>query len=173
MTDTPELSYADLVLPSKIVSRLDVARLASELERIDGEMAMKDMRTKVGKEGAALNVLHSDRLDAFLIANNLSLKDGRQRDRLIKQVHILKDKVPVIHMTFAVEADPESLGQLAEWVRASIHPQAVIAVGIQPGLVAGVYVRTPNHIHDLSLRGKLSEGHEALVKELEVVNGRG
>jgi F0F1-type ATP synthase delta subunit len=74
-------------------------------------------------------------------------------------------------MTFAVEADRESLMQLAQWVRETVHPQAVIAVGLQPGLIAGVYLRTPNHVHDLSLRAALDGGHEILVNDLEALRG--
>ncbi len=173
MTDVAELSYTGFVLPPNVVSRLDVARLVSELERIDEEMTTSEVRAKAGKKRAAQEMLFSERLNAFLTANSLNLEDSRVRSELIKQVHLLKDKVPIIHMTFAVEADPESLGRLAEWLRASIHPQAVISVGLQPGLVAGAYIRTPNHVHDFSLRGKLAGSHEALVKELEVINGRG
>ena len=75
-------------------------------------------------------------------------------------------------MTFAVSADRESLSQIAHWLRESVHPQAVISVGMQPALVAGVYMRTPNKVFDLSLRGALSGQHGALVKELETYRGR-
>jgi F0F1-type ATP synthase delta subunit len=75
-------------------------------------------------------------------------------------------------MTFAVTADPESLQQLALWLRTTINPQAVIAVGLQPSLVAGVYLRTPNHVHDLSLRAMLKNGRGLLVEELGALRGR-
>jgi F0F1-type ATP synthase delta subunit len=105
-----------------------------------------------------------------LTLNKLSLEKSTERTELIRQLHIFKDNVPVIHMTFAVEADTESLGQIAQWLRESIHPQAVIAVGLQPGLVAGVYLRTPNHVHDLSLRTKLRTSRGVLLKELEALH---
>lgn len=72
-------------------------------------------------------------------------------------------------MTFAVTADPESLERLARWFRESIHPQVVIATHLQPSLIAGVYLRTPNHVHDFSLRGALAGKHGLLVNELEAL----
>jgi hypothetical protein len=60
---------------------------------------------------------------------------------------------------------------LAQWLRTSIHPQAVIAVGLQPALVAGVYLRTPNHVKDLSLRAKLESSRGLLLKEVEKLRG--
>jgi F0F1-type ATP synthase delta subunit len=90
---------------------------------------------------------------------------------LIQHLRKLKDSVPIIHMTFATQADRDSLQQLAQWLRTEVHPQAVIGVGLQPALVAGVYVRTPNHIHDLTIRGKLESSRGVLVQELEALSG--
>ena len=74
--------------------------------------------------------------------------------------------------TFASEADRESLGQLALWLRTSVHPQAVIDVGLQPGLVAGVYLRTANRVFDLSLKGALKQGRGILASDLEALRAR-
>lgn len=172
MNEQKAVTYTDFVLPSSVVSKIDVSRLVREFERIDNELTSVAVRAKVGaSEQTGLTV--SDQLTEFLHLNNLKFDDdGRRRSELLKQLGILKDNVPVIHMTFAVTADRESLQQLAQWLRTSIHPQAVISVGLQPALVAGVYVRTPNHVHDLSLRAKLRSSHDILVKELEAVRGR-
>lgn len=162
---------AILTFPPSVVSRADVARLVEEIEKLDNELSSAAVRARVGVATTSQPVL-SEHLTDFLVQNRLQLTDGRVRSGLIQQLHQLKDTVPVIHMTFATEADPESLGQLAQWLRTSVHPQAVIAVGLQPSLIAGVYVRTPNHVHDLSLKGKLKSGHALLVKELGALGGR-
>jgi F0F1-type ATP synthase delta subunit len=52
-----------------------------------------------------------------------------------------------------------------------VHKQAVIEVGLQPALIAGVYIRTPNHVQDLSLRAMLKGGRDILIKELEALRG--
>ena len=168
MTDTSTLNFEQFILPPNVVSRVDVSRLMNELETIDNAMTSGEVRAKT--DGAQVVIPSpSNQLAAFLEANHLELTNSAQRSALVEQVRRLKDTVPIIHMTFAVEADPESLAQLAAWLRESIHPQAVIAVGLQPSLVAGVSVRTPNHIHDLSLRGKLDGSHDLLVKEMEAL----
>ena len=170
MSEQETKAYTDYVLPASVVSKLDVARLLSEAERIDNDLTQSAVRDRIGATSEAQPAT-SERLTDFLQANELQLDDARQRADIIKQLHLLKDKAPIIHMTFAVEADPESLGQLAQWVRASVHPQAIIATGLQPALVAGVYLRTPNHVHDLSLRAKLKNSRDLLVKELEAARG--
>jgi F0F1-type ATP synthase delta subunit len=170
MSDEVAKTYADFALPPALVTRRDVSRLVDEVERIDNEMTAATVRAKTGAPSQESSG-HSEQLDEFLQQNSLSLDNDHERTELVHQLRTLKDKVPIIHMTFAVEADRESLGQLVKWLRESVHPQAVIAVGLQPALVAGVYLRTPNHIHDLSLRAKLEGSRDVLVKELETYRG--
>lgn len=160
--------YTKFQLPPTVVSKIDLSRLVSELERVDNDLTTMAVRTKAGAGSQTVPTM-SARLAGFLRQNGIVLDNPKIRSELVKQLKLLKDNVPVIHMTFAVEADPESLQQLVSWLRSSVHPQAVIEVGLQPGLIAGVYLRTPNHVHDLSLKRALDGGHELLVKELEAL----
>jgi hypothetical protein len=166
MNEAELKTHETFVLPPSVVSRVDVSRLVTEVERVDGELTAAAVRTKLSDSEQPTPVL-SEQLTDFLAQNQLALTDSHERSRIVKELRLLKNKVPVIHMTFAVTADPESLGQLAAWVRASVHPQAVISVGLQPSLVAGVYLRTPNHVHDLSLKAKLASSRGVMVEALE------
>ncbi len=164
--------YATYILPSAVVSRLDMARLVREVEAIDNALTEHAVRTKVGQSEAYTPSV-SDELNDFLQANEIEIDANSSQSRMqfIGQLRLLKDRAPVMHMTFAVEADKTSLRQFAQWLRESVHPQAVIEVGLQPGLVAGVYLRTPNHVHDLSLRAALAKGRSVLVEELGALRG--
>ncbi len=174
MTETaaqPVKTAADFILPPAVVSKVDVSRLVADAERVDNELTTLAVRTETHAQVQTPQPMMGQQLTDFLKLNQLTLGSATQRSELIKQLHHMKDTAPIIHMTFAVEADPESLAQLAQWLRASIHPQVVIAVGLQPALVSGVYLRTPNHVHDMSLRAKLQAGHGILVKDLEALRG--
>jgi hypothetical protein len=163
----------EFALPPSVITKTDVSRLVAEIEKIDNQLTTAEVHAKVGV-GTQEEPMVSQRLADFLTQNQLTLSGdagGNDRSALIKTLHQMKDNLPVIHMTFAVEADQESLAQLVQWLRASIHPHAVIAVGLQPALIAGVYLRTPNHVHDLSLRAQLQGGHDLLIKELEAFRG--
>lgn len=161
---------ADFTLPPSIVSKLDITRLLSELERVDNEQTTADVRQKVGSTERA-EITLSKQLSELLEQNKLSIDEGRKRSELIKKLRSLKENMPVVHMTFAVPADHESLQRLVTWWRESVHPQVVIEVGLQPALVAGVSIRTPNRVHDLSMRTALKNHHDQLVKELETLRG--
>lgn len=167
MSDAEQVS---LVLPPSIVSRLDVARLVGEVEQIDNALTTAEVRAKAGAE-AEPAAAHSAQLSDFLQTNHLEQPDRSDWARLVKDLRHLKDHAPVIHLTFATVADPDSLRQLAAWARESVHPQAVLAVGLQPGLIGGVYVRTSNQIHDLTMRGLLKGSRGVLTKELEALRG--
>ena len=169
MSEATKKTHADFALPPSVVSKVDVSRLVSELEKIDNDLTTTSIRAGIGVNDQVTPTL-SPKLKDFLILNKLTLKTAKERSELLAEVRALKDTIPVINMTFAVEADSESLGQLAQWLRTSIHPQAVIAVGLQPGLIAGVYLRTPNHVHDLSMRAALKSGRELLAREIGALN---
>jgi len=170
MNESQTKTHADFVLPPNVVTKIDVSHLVSELERIDDELTTASVRAQTGVNVQVTPTL-SEQLNGFLVQNQITLTTGPQRSELIKQLRLLKDSAPIIHMTFAVEADRESLQLLAQWLRSSVHPQAVIAVGLQPALIAGVYLRTPNHVKDLSLRAMLDGGHNVIVGELEALRG--
>ena len=170
MTDTAPLQPAEYKLPASVISKVDVSHLVSELEWLDNQLTTTEVRAKAGATVAATPVT-SGPLGEFLTLNKLDIGDSNYRSTLIRQLRAMKDAVPAVHMTFAVPADRNSLEQLTSWLRTEVHPQAVIAVGLQPDLVAGVYLRTPNHVHDLSLRAALKGGHGRLVAELEALRG--
>lgn len=171
MTDVAPKAYADLTLPPSVVTRIDVSHLVNELEKVDNDLTTAAVRAEKGGPAVPESVL-SQQMTDFLAQNELKIDDGKVRSDLIKELRLLKDKVPVIHMTFAVTADPETLQQLALWIRTNVDPRAVIEVGLQPSLVAGVYLRTPNHVHDLSLRQMLKTGRGKLAEELGALRGQ-
>jgi len=161
-------THTDYILPSSLVTKIDISRLAREVERVDNEYIEAAAREKAGSHDSVQPAL-SGQLVEFLDNNQLNIEDGQARSALVKELRLLKDTAPVIHMTFSVTADGESLQTLVHWLRESVHPQAVIDVGLQPALVAGVYLRTPNHVHDYSLRAMLDGHRDLLTKELEAI----
>src|SRR4051812_12991555 len=171
-TEVKTVTFADFKLPASVISKVDISHLVSEVERVDNQMTADEVHNKDNPDAQKVQPALSQPLTDFISQNNLSLDDGRNRAELIKELRLMKDKVPIIHMTFSVEADPESLQQLSRWLRESVHPQAVISVGMQPSLIAGVYLRTPNHVRDLSLRSMITGKHNELVKELETLRSQ-
>lgn len=170
MSEVEVKTHENFILPANVVTKIDVSRLVSEVERVDNDMTAAAVRAKGNATEQTQPVL-SEQLSEFLNQNQLKLTAGLERSAIIKELRLLKDKAPVLHMTFAVTADTDSLQKLTQWVRTTVHPQAVIAVGLQPSLVAGVYLRTPNHVHDFSMRGALEGRHGLLVEELETLRG--
>lgn len=171
MSAVTSKTATEFALPLSIVSKADVSRLVREVEQIDNELTTAAVRARAGSPAAPQPVI-SGQLKDFLELNKLQLAVSTQaRTDLLKRLRALKDKAPVIHMTFASTVDGASLQQLVAWLRSSVHAQAVLEIGLQPALVGGVHIRTPNQIHDFSLRSKLEGQHELLVKQLEALRG--
>lgn len=159
-----------LALPNEVITKADVSRLVMEAEYVDNQMTTQSVRKKAGAQAIEKTVMPGIFAE-FLTLNKLSFNDSPERTDVIRKLRALKDNVPTLHMTFSVPADRESLARLTKWVRASIHQQAIIEAGLQPSLIAGVVLRTPNHLHDFSLRAAMKESRGLLLKELETRRG--
>ncbi len=170
MSDAKAPDYTTFSLPASLISRVDVSRIMREFEAFDNALTAKTVREKAGTKTDEIPAV-SAQLQSFLDANPVDVNNTTLRSEYITQLRRLKDSAPVVHMTFAVVADTESLQQLAAWLRDSVHPQAVIDAHIQPALVAGAYIRTPNRVFDLSVRNALREKRAELKAALGASRG--
>ena len=159
-----------LKLPSALIGKAHLARLIRELEDVENDLENQKAK-HVGQDGELKfhTPTMSRALSDCLELNSVDVLNGQQRMNFKKQLGLIKDKAPVMHFTFASDPDGESLQRLVDWVRTEIHPGALISVGLQPALIGGVYLRTPNHVHDFSLRSLLHDKRSLIVDELEAL----
>ncbi len=157
-------------LPSALIGRADLARIVREVETIDSDLETQKVRG-TAKNSYKMPTM-SRGLSDLIELNKINISDDQTRMTFKEQLKILKEKAPIIHMTFAVDADPESLQKLTEWIRQTLHPQALISVGLQPALIGGVYIRTPNHVHDFSMRALFASKRTLITEELEALRGK-
>jgi G3E family GTPase len=156
----------DYLLPPTLIGHADVARLIREIESVDSELQAQKVR---GGQEVHLPAVSQSMAD-FAELNKLDMTDDRALTTLRSWLQQLKDHAPVVHMTFATEADPESLQKVVGWLREQAHPQTLLSVGLQPALVMGAYLRTPNHVHDFTVRALLKNRRDIIVGELERLN---
>lgn len=172
-----EEQTAKIMLPPRLVSKVDLSRLVREVEQIDNEFEAQKARARsqhdaAAGEGAETRIEYrippmSRSLSDFLELNGVDISDDHARPKLKEDLRHMKDSAPLLHMTFAVPADSDSLQELVDYIRREIHPQAILSVGLQPALVGGAYIRTPNHVHDFSMRAFLDNKRDILLKALE------
>lgn len=158
------------VLPSSLITRNDLRRLIVELEAVDNELTTKAIHEQTG-HGHDEPVVFSKMFEHVIEANEIDMGDPAVRAGMLQELRRLKDQAPVVHMTFATTVKNEVLVKLISWLREKIDPQALIDVGLQPGLIGGVHVRTTNKVFDLSMRSQLADGRKIILKELEAING--
>jgi G3E family GTPase len=165
-----------LLLPMTVTGHAHLAKLIRELETVENDLESQKARHH---DATPTIPTMSQALADIIEINKVDITKTQQRMQLKSRLSFTKDRAPTMHFTFAVQADPESLQQLAEYVRREIHPQALISVGLQPVLVGGVYLRTPNHVHDFSLkqrlhdqRGLISQALESLRTQLDAAEAK-
>lgn len=162
------MSQSGYAFPTSLVTQSDLRRLINELESVDGELVSRNIKNGVGLDQSD-DLLLSRQLEDFLQLNQIDLGDPHGRSQLIAELRRAKDEAPVVHMTFATSASHDVLSELAGWVRSSIHPQAVMTIGLQPELIGGVFIRTTNKVFDFSIKSRLAEGRKVVVEELEAI----
>ncbi len=166
MTQAQPQAAAPYVLPSALIGQSDLSKLLRELEEIDNNLESQKAR-KLGSAGHYKLPSMSHNLSEFLESNKIDLTNDHVRMELKVKLRKVKDHAPVLHMTFATEVDRESLEYIVSWTRKELHPQTLITVGLQPSLIAGVYVRTPNHVHDYSVRATMKDSRNLIVQSLD------
>jgi F0F1-type ATP synthase delta subunit len=165
---------APYILPATLIGRADLSRLVREVESLENELESQKVHNPQHATQATDYKLPklSRSLGDFIELNKLDLTDDHVRTTLRKTLTTMKDKAPSLHMTFAIEPDPEFLQKLVTWIRQEIHPQALLTTGLQPALIGGVYLRTPNHVHDFSFKTHLKGKRDLIVHELEALRGQ-
>lgn len=156
------------LLPPSLLGRPDVSRLLREVEALDYELETQAIRTP-DKPLAIPNMTKA--LTETAQVNKLDVVDQGSRKQLITQLRAVKEKAPIVHMVFAVDPDPSVTVYLAAWIRQNLHPTALLTVGLQPRIVGGCVIRTPDHLYDFSLRKQFSDQTSQLVAEIKAVVG--
>lgn len=172
MSEDGEISYENFTLPDSVVTKRDLYRLLKELEVVDGKMIESDVRLKVGIDSAG-GIEVTEQMSQFLQQNNLNLDDSNQRSQIIRQLRTLKERIAVFSVTFAGPVKHENLILLVQWLRGSTSSQVVLAIGLQPNLVAGAHIRTKNRIFDFSFKSALENNRGNLIKEITSLTSEG
>lgn len=146
-TDEPPKTAGKL--PVAVVSPTDVGRLIRELETLDNTLLELGIR----QSGQEVHLPRTSRLlGQIMELNGLNLLHKSDRQRLLRFLETVRDRAPVLHMSFSSDPSPAFMEKLLAWLRQEIHVQVLVTVGLQPTIGAGCIVRSTNRYFDFSLR---------------------
>ncbi|MDB5182445.1 MAG: hypothetical protein JWO47_229 [Candidatus Saccharibacteria bacterium] len=162
LKETPKAVHASqpavLALPVQILTSGDISRLVREIEEIEeffDKAALQSTTTKAMPQASQqLTVLIGDNK-----LNILHKKDRESIDGFLKDV---RQKAPVIHLSFATDPKPDFLMKLIVWFRSNAHPYVLIKIGLQPNIAAGCVLRTTNKYFDFSFKEHFEESKAKL-----------
>jgi hypothetical protein len=153
----------DILLPPILVGKSDLTRLRRELESLEDYLHQAALRKESPEK---LKLPKTSRLlDEFATLNSLDLLHRADHERAKALLEQAADKAPQLHFSFSVEPSSAFLAKLVTWLRANIHPQALVQVGLQPNIAAGCVVRTANKQFDLSLRQSFAKHKDLLIEQ--------
>lgn len=150
-------------LPVLVASPLDVGRLVRELEAIDEALLQLGLR----KAGSEVKMPKTSRLmDQVIELNQLNLLQPAERLLLQQFLRSVRERAPVIHMSFNADPPVAFMEKLVAWLRREVHPVVLVTVGLQPNIGAGCIVRTTNRQFDFSLRQRFADKRQLLISKL-------
>lgn len=151
-----------LKLPADLVGSADLSALLREMNSLEDFFVGARVRQAGSVQQQPPRITRT--LDAVCRANQYNLLDEAHRRDLNVQLNQIRQKAPQVHISFASEPSPKALEKILAWFRASVHPQLLLQVGLQPNIAAGCVIRTPNKFFDLSLRAYLEKQEPYLVE---------
>ncbi len=157
------MQESTLVLPSEVVSPMDIARILRELENLDEFFRQAQIR-QGGQPQAAPR--YSRLLDSIVVANGVNLLEESGREKMLDLITKLKNRAPVLHMSFSVDPPGPYVQKIVSWLRDNIDPNVLVRVGLQPNIGAGCVVRTTNKSYDFSLRRFFDDKKEFFAAKL-------
>jgi hypothetical protein len=146
-------------LPLLVVGPVDLGRLIRELDTIDDTLVQLGLR----KGGGEVKMPKTSQLmDKLIEMNRLNLLKEADRKQLQNSLVIVRDKAPVLHISFSADPSVGFLEKLMAWLRKEIHPLVLVTVGLQPSIGAGCIIRSTNKQFDLSLRQDFKKKQDML-----------
>jgi F0F1-type ATP synthase delta subunit len=157
------LDQQKMVLPTLVFGKVEVRRLQRELESLDEFLRSMAVRRQTKFEMPRVSRM----LDALANENHLDLLKGAHRTAITAFIADILESAPTIHMSFAADPSSAFTAKIVSWLRANVHPFALLDIGLQPNIAAGCIVRTTNKVFDLSLRRHFAEKHDMLLQAMQ------
>lgn len=170
-TEPPAAKKTAFKIPTCLAGTTDLRRVLRELEVADDVIYQNDLRT----HAASSSPPKTTKLLADLFElNDSKLLDQRCRKEMLVTLKRLDEKAPVLHISFAVEADWAFMEKIVVWARQNIHSCALINAGLQPSVIVGCNLRATNKMFDMSLRNRFAASKYILnekIKKMGEANG--
>ncbi|MDB5170571.1 MAG: hypothetical protein JWO35_265 [Candidatus Saccharibacteria bacterium] len=157
--ETPQKTFG---LPVLVASPVDVGRLIRELEVIDGAL----LQVKLQKDSQDRLPKTSHLMDQTAQLNKLDLSNDHDRKQLQEFLVLVKQKAPILHISFSADPTTAFIEKIMAWLRREIHPSVLLTIGLQPNIGAGCVVRSTNKYFDFSLRKDFETKRDLLLGTL-------
>ena len=152
------------ILPVSVVTQSDVSRMIFDLETIEEFF----LQVKVRRPGNAVNLpATSKMMGDVLRQNDLNLLKPEDRVKLKFILTTIRNKSPVVHMSFSVSPNQKFLEKMISWMRQNVSEIIILQIGLQPNIGAGFTLRTSNKFFDFSLRQHMNDQKGLLINELK------
>ncbi len=105
-------------------------------------------------------------MDQTIQLNKVDLANDTHRKQLQEYLILIKQKAPILHISFSADPTSAFIEKIMAWLRREIHPLVLLTIGLQPNIGAGCVVRSTNKYFDFSLRKDFEKKRDLLLGTL-------
>ena len=153
-----------LTLPVDVYSPDQLSELVIELQgTIDG---LRDAAARA-KTNAAAQTYKPDisaELEQLLSQNRIDLTNIAALETLAKDLQLVLEKSPSVHMLLAATPVRTMKRQFVTWFRTEIHPLTLVTFAARGDLGGGAIVQAGSHLYDFSFRRRLLDNKSRLTE---------
>ncbi len=150
-------------IPDEVGTIGDLGKIQRELESLDDFLQQSEIRSP----GSNVTMPKTSNIFEELVSmNGLNMLKAEDRKSLRDFLENLRDKAPVVHMSFSATPSPQFVQKLTTWIRKNLHNFAFLQIGMNPSIGVGCVVRTTNKVFDFSLSQKLKEQESFLNEQI-------
>lgn len=153
----------NLLLPSTIASRRDVARLRTEVEMYT---SWANQYTLAKRRKIRYDHEQPDLSDTARLLIRAWVEAGHATTELLSELRSIENTSPSITITLAHAPTARTRAEIVQWCRQSLAPDMLVTITWSSQLLGGMIVRTDSGLHDWSYRKRLRAGKEYLIRRL-------
>jgi hypothetical protein len=151
-------------LPPDLYSPEQLSAVIIELRTYTGDLRDVNVRARATHAQAGLPHASALLLGAFHEAS-VSPSEQEAVEKLQKQLELIRDKAPAVHLMMAALPDRNLKRKLTEWFRDEIHPYTLLTFATRADIGGGVIIQAGSRIYNYSFRQQILS-HKHRISEL-------
>lgn len=151
-------------LPLDLYSPEQLSAVIIELRAYTSTLRDANVRAKMNH-----GIVAAPHASALLLGvfheSGTSTTDQPGLEKLLKQMEVIRDKAPAVHLMMAALPNRDLKRKLTEWFRSEIHPYLLLTFATRTDIGGGFILQAGSRVHNYSFREQILS-HKHRISEM-------